>query len=274
MPQGDSVRQKEHGNLTHKPIVHVEDLYKSFSAEQSVLHSISFKLMKGECLGIVGESGSGKSTLARCLLALLEWQNGNIYFEGQSLKSLSPKELRKAQARMGAVFQNPTAALNSRLQIIDTLMEPLDESKGFIPSFLSKDQCSGRAAIAEKLLDIVGLPKEYLFKYPHELSGGEKQRITIARAISTEPTFIVLDEPTASLDVTTQAVILNLLKDLQEHLGLAYLFISHDLAAVHFISNRIIVMKNGHIIDEFDKEQTFDDERHTYTKQLLKVFSE
>ncbi|WP_138751305.1 ABC transporter ATP-binding protein [Paenibacillus sinopodophylli] len=259
--------------MTHNTIVHVMNLHKCYSTEQPVLHHISFDLKKGECLGIVGESGSGKSTLARCLLSLIEWQQGQIYFEGLGLKNLAPKQLRKVRARMGAVFQNASTALNPSVRIIDSLMEPLDEHKGYTPSFLAQDSWLGRIGIAEKLLALVGLPEKYLFKYPHELSGGEKQRVTIARAISTEPAFIVLDEPTASLDVTTQAIILNLLKDLKESLSLSYLFISHDLAAVHFMSDRIIVMKNGHIVDQFGVEQIFSDERHSYTKQLLQVFA-
>ncbi|MBT2292165.1 ABC transporter ATP-binding protein [Paenibacillus albidus] len=258
--------------LIAKDIIRVTNLHKSYSAGQPVLHSVSFRLVEGECLGIVGESGSGKSTLARCLLTLMNWQSGEIQFDGVELKGLGKKKLFQARAKMSAVFQNPAAALNSRLRILDSLMEPLDQRKGFIPSFI-KEQTAGRLDMAKALLELVGLPTEYLVKYPHQLSGGEKQRVTIARAISTEPAFIVLDEPTASLDVTTQSVILNLLKDLQESLGLSYLFISHDLAAVHFMSDRIIVMKNGHMLDEFSKDQLFDEQRHGYTKKLLEVFS-
>ncbi|MDQ0195636.1 ABC transporter ATP-binding protein [Paenibacillus wynnii] len=254
-------------------IIRVHELSKSYLKDIPVLHSISLNLTQGECLGIVGESGSGKSTLARCLLTLSDWDSGAIYFHNQHLKSLGKKKLREARLRMGAVFQNPTAALNSRIRIIDSLMEPLEQRKGFLPTFIKKNNGTDRKDIAAELLQIVGLPSEYLSKYPHELSGGEKQRVTIARAISTEPSFIVLDEPTASLDVTTQSVILNLLKDLQENYGLSYLFISHDLAAVHFMSQRIIVMKNGHILDSFPKAQTFDTNRHKYTKLLLDVFS-
>lgn len=254
-------------------IIRIHELSKAYQKDIPVLHSISLHLVQGECLGIVGESGSGKSTLARCLLTLTDWDSGDIYFHNQHLKSLGKRKLREARSHMGAVFQNPTAALNSRLRIIDSLMEPLDQRKGFLPSFIKKNMGTARKDIAAELLRIVGLPADYLAKYPHELSGGEKQRVTIARAISTEPSFIVLDEPTASLDVTSQSVILNLLKDLQENYGLSYLFISHDLAAVHFMSQRIIVMKNGHILDSFPKDQTFDVNRHKYTKLLLDVFS-
>ncbi|WP_150271605.1 ABC transporter ATP-binding protein [Paenibacillus tepidiphilus] len=250
----------------------VTDLHKSF-ADQPVLHHISFQLLKGECLGIVGESGSGKSTLARCLLTLMNWQSGEITIGDMNLKGLDSRGLRWVRSRIGAVFQHPAAALNSRLRIIDSLMEPLDQRKGCTPSFLNLDDAAGRLEIACALLDTVGLPGDYVYKFPHELSGGEKQRITIARAISTEPDFIILDEPTASLDVTTQSVILNLLKDLQAKLGLSYLFISHDLAAVYYMCDRIMVMRGGHIVDQFKKADTFDHKRHAYTKLLIEVFN-
>ncbi|MDT3426282.1 ABC-type glutathione transport system ATPase component [Paenibacillus forsythiae] len=254
-------------------IINVVNLHKSYTDAHPVLHSISFHLTEGECLGVVGESGCGKSTLARCLLTLTGWQSGEIYFDGLRLSGMGNRELREARSRMSAVFQNPASALNPRLPILDSLMEPLDERKGFVPSFLAGERPARRLEVAEALLATVGLSADALFKHPHELSGGEKQRIMIARAISTEPAFIVLDEPTASLDVTTQSVILNLLKDLQETLSLSYLFISHDLAAVHFMSDRIMVMRSGHILDEFSKSRIFDEQRHHYTKLLLEVFS-
>uniref|UniRef100_A0AAE9IFR8 ATP-binding cassette domain-containing protein n=1 Tax=Paenibacillus polymyxa TaxID=1406 RepID=A0AAE9IFR8_PAEPO len=221
---------------------------------------------------MVGESGSGKSTLARCILTLDPFDQGELKLDGQSIRGLKRSELKRIRSRLGAVFQHPSAALNPRLTILHSLLEPLDQLKYYVPSFMA-GMSSERRDIAEHLLDMVKLPASYLDKFPHQLSGGEKQRVTIARAISTEPDFIVLDEPTASLDVTTQATVLNLLKDLQDELGLAYLFISHDLAAVHFMSDRIMVMKEGSVVEHFPKEALFHSDRHPYTQSLLEVFS-
>ncbi|MGW9529963.1 ABC transporter ATP-binding protein [Paenibacillus terrae] len=255
-----------------KALVTVSGLTKIYAAGKIALREVSLSVSPRECLGVVGESGSGKSTLARCILTLEPFDQGELMLDGQSVRGVKRRELKRIRSRLGAVFQHPATALNSRLTILQSLLEPLDQLKGYIPSYVTGIP-SGRRDIAEHLLNMVKLPAAYLDKYPHQLSGGEKQRVTIARAISTEPDFIVLDEPTASLDVTTQAAVLNLLKDLQDELGLAYLFISHDLAAVHFMSDRIMVMKNGGVLEHFSKDELFQSARHPYTQSLLEVFS-
>lgn len=259
---------------SHNEVIRAEGLRKTYNGSLTALHGVSLTIAPGECLGIVGESGSGKSTLARCLLTLQPVDGGEIRFEGRPVQALRGPQLRPVRMRMGAVFQNPAAALNPRLRITESLMEPLDQAgTGSAPSFLANRGRLDRVGIAAALLKLVGLPAGYLRAYPHELSGGEKQRVLIARAISTEPALIVLDEPTASLDVTTQSAVLNLLKDLQERLRLSYLFISHDLAAVHFMSHRVMVMKEGAMVDTFAGGELFAAQRHPYTKQLLEVFS-
>ncbi|MFC0189386.1 ABC transporter ATP-binding protein [Fictibacillus aquaticus] len=237
-------------------VIAVKNAAKTYiGSSRAALDSVSFTIIRGECLGIVGESGSGKSTLAKCILGIQEISDGEI--------TLSDKPQ--------AVLQNPSASLNPKLRIIDSLLEPLDAQKHLLPSFLA-DVCHDRRKTGDKLLSMVSLPGGCLDQYPHQLSGGQKQRVSIARAISVEPRLIVFDEPTASLDVLVQAKVLNLLKDLQEKLGLSYLFISHDLAAVNFMSQRIGVMKDGQLLDLFRREALFSPQRHPYTKQLIEVF--
>ncbi|MBT2689417.1 ABC transporter ATP-binding protein [Bacillus sp. ISL-47] len=248
-----------------------KNITKQYSFGQIAVDQVSLVIKKDECLGIVGESGSGKSTLARCLLALEKVDQGEIWFKNKALHTASKEDLRSIRRGVQAAFQNPAASLNPKLKVIDSLMEPLDFQKNIQPSFL-KGIRQQREKAAEQLLEMVELPSKYLSCYPHELSGGQKQRVTIARAISIEPSLIILDEPTASLDVSVQAKVLNLLKDLQQHLGVSYLFISHDLAAVNFMSDRIMVMKQGQVVDEFSKYDLFSVKRHPYTKELLYVF--
>lgn len=249
----------------------VDKIVKKYSNGYLAVNEASFSMKKGECLGLVGESGSGKSTLARCILMFERIDKGEIWLNGEAIHNMKKTEFRKKQRNMQAVFQNPTASLNSKLKIIDSLMEPLDYQPDVIPSFL-KDIRSNRRKSAKALLNMVELPLRYLDSYPCELSGGQKQRVIIARAISVEPSLIILDEPTASLDVSIQARVLNLLKDLQENLGLSYFFISHDLSAVNFMCQRMMVMKEGVIVDRCNRKELFDKERHSYTKDLLKVF--
>lgn len=252
-----------------KPLIAAKDLTKIYEKKNKALYNVSFEIYKGECLGLVGESGSGKSTLAKCLLGLEKIDGGVIEFKG--LPFLKGTKSRMLSNTVQAVFQNPSASLNPKLKVINSLMEPLDFTKRGNPSFL-KDIQGNRASVAERLMEMVHLPSKFLTAYPHELSGGQKQRIAIARAISTGPELIILDEPTASLDVSIQAKILNLLKDLQEQLGLSYLFISHDLASINFISDRMLVMKDGTIVDECRRHTLFSEERHPYTKNLLDIF--
>ncbi|MCF7617943.1 dipeptide/oligopeptide/nickel ABC transporter ATP-binding protein [Bacillus sonorensis] len=256
---------------TEETVLTVSNLTKHYACGHKAVDNVSFSIRKGECLGLAGESGSGKSTLARCLLLLEKIDQGDIWLHQQPLGRINKKEARPFRRKLQAVFQNPAASLNPKLKIIDAVMEPLDVSKNDAPLFL-QDVCTNRRLAAERLFAMVGLQLHLLDRYPHELSGGQQQRVLIARAISTEPSFIIFDEPTASLDVTSQANILDLLKDLQEEMGLSYLFISHDLAAVHFMSHRIMIMKDGQIADHFEKEELFSEKRHPYSKKLLQVF--
>jgi peptide/nickel transport system ATP-binding protein len=253
--------------MLKQPILQAVNVTKQYSCGHKAVDEVSLTIQQGECVGLVGESGSGKSTLARCLLMLEAMDEGEIRLNGKMLHQRSKSERKSVQV----VFQNPAASLNPRLKIIHSLMEPLDVQKSAVPAFLKEVRHDRRKA-AEKLMEMVGLDSHLLDVYPHHLSGGQKQRVSIARAISTEPSLLILDEPTASLDVSIQAKILNLLKDLQEELGLSYLFISHDLAAVSFMSDRIMVMQQGRMIDECWKQDLFSDDRHPYTKELIEVF--
>jgi peptide/nickel transport system ATP-binding protein len=251
----------------------VRRIVKTYDKGYRALNEVSFSIKQGECLGLVGESGSGKTTLARCLLLIEKTDEGEIWFQNIPLDERNTVAYRKISGRMQAVFQNPTTSLNPKLRVIDSLMEPLDRFKDKSPAFLGGSR-GNRSKTAERLLEMVGLSVNVLHQYPHELSGGQKQRVSIARAISIAPAIIIMDEPTASLDVLIQAEILNLLKELQEGLGFSYLFISHDLAAVHFMSDRVLVMENGHLIDEYKREDLFSPERHSYTRHLLSIFEE
>ncbi|MFT0800307.1 dipeptide/oligopeptide/nickel ABC transporter ATP-binding protein [Bacillus swezeyi] len=252
-------------------VLAVSNLTKHYPCGHKAVDSVSFSIRKGECLGLTGESGSGKSTLARCLLLLEKIDQGEIWLHQHPLSSINKKDARLYRRKLQAVFQNPAASLNPKLKMIDSVMEPLDVSKKDAPLFL-REILANRRLAAEHLFAMVGLPHHLLDRYPHELSGGQRQRVLIARAISIEPSLIIFDEPTASLDVTSQAKILDLLKDLQDEMGLSYLFISHDLAAVHFMSHHIMIMKDGQIADQFAKEELFSEKRHPYAKKLLQVF--
>ena len=238
----------------------------------SAVQEVSLYIGEGECLGLVGESGSGKSTLARLLLAIERPDSGEVQLNGLSIFSLDRRALREARQHFQVVFQDPTSALNQRLLIWRSVMEPLDSFPQVKPAFLS-DVLHSRRDTAARLLEMVGLQAEYMDRYPHELSGGQRQRVAIARGISLGPRLLICDEPTSSLDVSIQAQILQLLKGLKSKLGMAYLFISHDIAAVCLMSDRIIVMKDGRIVDRFPSHQILSEDRHEYTRQLVAVVS-
>ena len=251
------------------PVLEVEDLHKTYPGGTHAVKGVSFTINKGECLGVVGESGSGKSTLAKCLLTLEPASAGGATLEGEPLLQRRGKGLRDIRRRLQVVFQNPASSFNSRLTMYDSLLEPL-RTRGFVsPSFV---QPGTQRKVAEQLVDLVRLPVSCLDRKPHELSGGEKQRVAIARAISVEPTLLIFDEPTASLDVSIQARVLNLLQELKEELGLSSMFISHDLSAVQFMSERSIVLRGGEIVDRFGRDELFEDGRDQYTKDLIKLF--
>ena len=257
-------------------LLDVRDLKKHFPIRKGffsrkvgdvkAVDGITFWLRRGETLGLVGESGSGKSTAGRTILRLLEPTAGSVNFEGRNIFEMEADELRTMRRRAQIVFQDPFGSLNPRLTVGDTLREVLKVHR------LARG-AAARKRVAE-LLDIVGLPSFAASRYPHEFSGGQRQRIGIARALSVEPDFIVCDEPVSALDVSVQAQVLNLLQDLQKQLGLAYLFIAHDLSVVEHVSDRIAVMYLGKLVEIGDAQQVIKSPQHPYTRALLSAVPE
>ena len=231
-------------------------------AEVKAVDDVSFSIRKGETLGLVGESGSGKTTIGRCILQLYKPTSGDVIFEGQSLTGLSVGEMRPLRRRMQVIFQDPFGSLDPRMTCGDIIGEPLKVHK------LTGSKSEYRERVAE-LLTTVGLNPYMAERYPHEFSGGQRQRIGIARALAMDPSFIVCDEPVSALDVSIQAQVINLLGELQERLGLTYLFIAHDLSVVRHISDRIAVMYLGHIVEVADRTELYENPLHPYTRALL-----
>lgn len=227
------------------------------------VNDISLKVRKGDALGIVGESGSGKSTVGRTILRLNHSTSGSIKFDGQEITNLNKADEKVFRRRAQMIFQDPHSALNPRMTILRSVAEPL-----VIHTDLRGEDL--REKVGE-LLEIVGLQKQFLYRYPHELSGGQKQRVCIARAIALNPELLILDEPTSALDVSVQAQILEFLKTIQKDLDLTFLFISHNLAVVRYVCNRVAVMYLGQIVEEGDTETIFSEPKHPYTKALLKA---
>lgn len=257
--------------MTDSPLLRAQNLVKDFASPGAALGArravravddVSFDVHVGETLGVVGESGSGKTTLGRLAIGLLPPTRGEVVFEGTNLAVLSASELRRKRRRMQIVFQDPLAALNPRLTVGEALTEPL-LVHGIVGS---KREARARAA---ELLRRVGLSDEHLERHPHELSGGQRQRVVIARAIAVEPRLLVCDEPVAALDVSVQAQVVNLLLELQETLGLAYLFVAHDIALVRLVSHRVAVMYLGQVVEIGPTEEVCSDPAHPYTKALL-----
>ncbi len=222
---------------------------------------VSFSIREGETLGVVGESGSGKSTLGRVILRLLSATDGQITFAGKDITVLKEKELRSIRKDMQIIFQDPFSSLNSKMSVQELIEETL-----IIQTSLPKAE---RKRKVEAIVEKVGLRTADLQKYPHEFSGGQRQRISIARALVNNPKFVVCDEPVSALDVSIQAQVLNLMMDLQDELGLTYLFIAHDLSVVKHISDRIVVMYLGNIVEIAPKSNLYDDPKHPYTQALL-----
>ena len=252
-------------------LVQVNNLKKHFPIMKGVFRrqvgaikavdGVSFNIYKGETLGLVGESGCGKSTTGRVVLRLYQPTEGTIVFENTDITKLEGNELRSMRPRMQMIFQDPHACLNPRMTVGSIVSEPLDEH-GVIKGQAKKKR-------VEELLSLVGLNPAYANRYPHEFSGGQRQRVAIARALVLKPAFIVLDEPTSSLDVSIQAQILDLLRQLQRDHDLAYLFISHDLKVVRAMANYIVVMHHGKVVEEGPTEVIFERPRQTYTQALM-----
>ena len=248
-------------------ILRVEHLKKYFTTPKGTLHAVddvNFSIRTGETLGVVGESGCGKSTMGRAILRLHEPTSGKVYFEGRDILGYNKKQLKDLRKDMQIIFQDPFASLNPRMTVSEAIIEPLLVQGIYKPN--------DKAAITqqvEKIMNLVGLAKRLVNTYPHELDGGRRQRIGIARALAVNPKFIVCDEPVSALDVSIQAQILNLMQDLQEELNLTYMFITHDLSVVRHFSNDIVVMYLGQMVESAPAKALFKNPMHPYTKALL-----
>lgn len=259
-----------------QPLVQVQDLkmhfpiytglFRKHTGDVKAVDGVSFDIMAGQTLGLVGESGCGKSTVGRALLRLYEPTAGRVIIDGDDVARLAPEPLRKKRPTMQMVFQDPQASLNPRMTLAEIVSEPLDEHTNW-----TRDQKLERVY---ELMDQVGLNRRFVNRFPHEFSGGQRQRIGIARALALKPRFIVCDEPIAALDVSIQAQVVNLLEDLQEKLGLTYLFISHDLSMVRHLAQRVAVMYLGRIAELSPSKDLYARPLHPYAEALLSAVNE
>lgn len=250
-----------------EPLLKVEHLKKYFHTNHGTLHAVddvSFTLNKGQTLGVVGESGCGKSTLGRTILRLHEPTDGKVFFDGKEITTLSKHEMKEIRRDMQIIFQDPFASLNPRMTVSETIAESL-----LIQKLYTRKQAVQLRKRVVELMDFVGLSSRLVNSYPHELDGGRRQRIGIARTLALDPKFIVCDEPVSALDVSIQAQILNLMQDLQDEFGLTYLFITHDLSVVKHLSNSIAVMYLGQVVEYAPSHALFEKPLHPYTQALL-----
>ena len=248
-------------------ILRVEHLKKYFTTPKGTLHAVddvNFSIRTGETLGVVGESGCGKSTMGRAILRLHEPTSGKVYFEGKDILGYNKKQLKDLRKDMQIIFQDPFASLNPRMTVSEAIIEPL-----LVQGIYKPNEKAAITQQVEKIMNLVGLAKRLVNTYPHELDGGRRQRIGIARALAVNPKFIVCDEPVSALDVSIQAQILNLMQDLQEELNLTYMFITHDLSVVRHFSNGIVVMYLGQMVESAPAKALFKNPMHPYTKALL-----
>ena len=248
-------------------ILRVEHLKKYFTTPKGTLHAVddvNFSIRTGETLGVVGGSGGGKSTMGRAILRLHEPTSGKVYFEGRDILGYNKKQLKDLRKDMQIIFQDPFASLNPRMTVSEAIIEPL-----LVQGIYKPNEKAAITQQVEKIMNLVGLAKRLVNTYPHELDGGRRQRIGIARALAVNPKFIVCDEPVSALDVSIQAQILNLMQDLQEELNLTYMFITHDLSVVRHFSNDIVVMYLGQMVESAPAKALFKNPMHPYTKALL-----
>lgn len=267
------IPQRKRGlNGNEQIILEVKDLKKSFYSRKGLfgkeefqaVKGVSFKLAKGKTLGLVGESGSGKTTVGLLLMRLHQASGGQAFIEGRDILSLTEKEFAKYQRKIQIIFQNPYASLNPRFTIGQILLEPMQIHN------IGKDDAE-RKQIALGLLERVNLPEQAYYRYPHEFSGGQRQRIAIARCLTLKPEILICDESVSALDVSVQAQVLNLLQDLQDEFGLSYIFISHDLSVVKYISDQVMVMNHGEVVEIANSDELYAHPQHDYTKRLLQA---
>lgn len=248
-----------------EPLISARNIKKHFDVGEGMLKAVdglSFDIYPGETFGLVGESGCGKSTAGRTIIRLYDPTDGELFFNGKNVYDLSRREMQEVRKDFQMIFQDPYASLNPRMTVEEIVSEPLDIHHAY------KNHKDRKDKVIE-LLELVGLNEEHAMRFPHEFSGGQRQRIGIARALALNPKFIVADEPISALDVSIQAQVVNLLKDLQDQFGLTYMFIAHDLSMVRYISDRVGVMYLGHMMELAPSEELYENPLHPYTKALL-----